>query len=221
MSGAETDHPSRSQRPETDHPSRRALSAPIRGWSVRPARPCPAPGRWGRAPAPSGIGPAVPAGSAIAVSKPLRAACATGFRLAWRRPRAPSSSRPAWRRSSSRRRFRAAVRGRHGERRAGGGGARPGEAKVAVGLVAGREVRVEEQLAGGAELGEVRDFWPQPTNQSPLASAWTLPWLSASSGDGWVSWLTSVAVLRCAFEADDDRHATGGGPSARRRCRRC
>ena len=38
---------------------------------------------------------------------------------------------------------------------------------------------------------------PQPTNQSPLASACTLPWLLAEIGGGWVSWLTSVAVLLC------------------------
>ena len=46
--------------------------------------------------------------------------------------------------------------------------------------------------------------WPQPTNQSPLASACTLPWLSASSGGVWVRRVTSVAVPGRVAEADDD-----------------
>ena len=58
-------------------------------------------------------------------------------------------------------------------------------------------------------------------NTSPLGSAWTLPWLPASSGVGCTNCATSVCGAGAAGRRPGRPRATAGGPSARRRCRRC
>ena len=81
--------------------------------SLNPRHPpptCPAPAPARRAPAPP-VGPGVPAGSAIAVSKPLRGTSATRAQAGRARARQePPRRPPAWPRSSWRRRSRSAPR---------------------------------------------------------------------------------------------------------------
>ena len=61
-------------------------------------------------------------------------------------------------------------------------GARPGEAEAAVGLRRGRGGGRRTAAGLRGPNSEKSGTCPQPTNQSPLASACRLPWLSATSG---------------------------------------
>ena len=223
--------------------SRRAVPRPSPGFAASPRRPrhaalirplrapspfqqprCRAPAPRRRAPAPPVTGPTVPGGSGIAVSKPLRGTCATGARLA---ALAPASTPPG---GHERRAVPARVHGARvapaaaleRERWAVRGRARPREAEVAVGLACWRGSARRTASWPSGPNSEKYGSWPQPTNQSPLASACTLPWLSATR-------------RRSVRQPRHERGGVGAGRRgsttiaarlavhrrARRRCRRC
>ena len=93
-------------------------------------------------------------------------------------------------------------------------GADPGRAVGPVAVIAGRQLAVPEQVAGGVELREATEL-PQPTNRCPPGSRWALPCELAISPSGCWTELTSVAVL--AFVSSLTSITREAGRAGRRR----